>query len=124
MKKLILIGLVIISALSFAGKGGGNGSGGSGNSSGGNIDQQQREINIETREESRITTQTRIQEPAELGIKKQMKTQTQQRIHLSIEDRDKIMKKENSKSLNFRKSMEKKYGANWDEIEDAARRVE
>jgi len=119
MKKLILIGLVIISALSFAGKGGGNGSGGSGN-----IDQQQREINIETREESRITTQTRIQEPAELGIKKQMKTQTQQRIHLSIEDRDKIMKKENSKSLNFRKSMEKKYGANWDEIEDAARRVE
>ncbi len=97
MKKMMLVGLIMISALSFAGKSGGNGSGGKENSSGGNMNQQQKEI--------KMTTQTK----------------NQQRIYLDEKDRDNIMKKENSKSLNFRKSMEKKYRANWDEIEEAAR---
>lgn len=144
MKKMMLVGLIVISALSFAGKVSTSGSDGS-------MNQQQKEMKMTTQ----IKTQQRIyleekdrnniknkENANSLRFRKSMEkkyranwddienearmttqTKTQQRIHLEERDRDNIKNKENANSLRFRKSMERKYRANWDDIEEAARKM-
>jgi hypothetical protein len=138
MKKLLVVGLIVLSATSFAAPGGGIDSMGGSSS----MEKHTKEVKEHHTKEAKEVKEhhtkeakkevskhheekEKLQKKAHNKVEdgKELQTQTQQRIRLEEKDREDILKPENAKSKKFRKKMEKKYKAKWKLLEEIAHEV-